>query len=335
MTALTQSSKTDYFGLRPMDPMTDLRGVADLIEEAFANDLDSSGQSALQELRWLSYFKPLLWWMVLVNLDRTDFLSGFVWEENGRIVGNITVNQMGGLQSKRWLISNLAVADDYRRRGIANSLMYAGEELVREYNGSHILLQVRADNHSARQLYKAHKFDEITGTTRLSIPQTIAVATTNLPPTIILRERQADWQDTQAIYHLARETIPSRAQYLWPVRHQQFRISNTEQFKNIFRALINYRFAYWIAETNHRVVAMVNIKPGLINTQHTIELIVHPDWRGRLERPLISRALNYLHRCGNGSISIKQPVDHVEAIAIFKELGFQEEQTLLWMKYTC
>jgi len=57
-----------------MNPMRDLRGVADLIEAAFANDLDQSGQNALQELRWLSRMKPVLWWMVSANPDHTDFL---------------------------------------------------------------------------------------------------------------------------------------------------------------------------------------------------------------------------------------------------------------------
>jgi len=48
MAVLAGRRNENYFGLRPMDPMKDLRGVADLIEEAFANDLDRSGQNALQ-----------------------------------------------------------------------------------------------------------------------------------------------------------------------------------------------------------------------------------------------------------------------------------------------
>ena len=48
MAVLTQQQAEHYFGLRSMDPMKDLRGVADLIEEAFAYDLDRSGQNALQ-----------------------------------------------------------------------------------------------------------------------------------------------------------------------------------------------------------------------------------------------------------------------------------------------
>ena len=91
MAVLARRRTEKYFGLRPMDPLKDLRGVADLVEEAFANDLDRSGQNALQELRWLSRLKPILWWMVYASPDHTDFLSGFVWEEDDKIVGNIMI----------------------------------------------------------------------------------------------------------------------------------------------------------------------------------------------------------------------------------------------------
>ena len=71
--AVLVHSRKEYFGLRPMDPMKDLKGVADLIEEAFIHDLDRSGQNALRELRWLSRLTPVVWWMVTFNPDHTDF----------------------------------------------------------------------------------------------------------------------------------------------------------------------------------------------------------------------------------------------------------------------
>ena len=49
------------------------------------------------------------------------FVPGFVWEEDGSIIGNATL-----LQSdipNRYLVANVAVHPDYRRRGIAKGLM--------------------------------------------------------------------------------------------------------------------------------------------------------------------------------------------------------------------
>ena len=39
MAAVLTHSQSEHFGLRPMNPMKDLRDVANLIEEAFASEL--------------------------------------------------------------------------------------------------------------------------------------------------------------------------------------------------------------------------------------------------------------------------------------------------------
>lgn len=315
-----------------MNPMKDLGKVATLIEEAFAHDLDRAGQNALQELRWLSRFKPLLWWMLLINFDRTDFLSGFVWEEDGQIVGNVTINQMG-MGARRWLISNVAVAEEYRGRGIATIMMDASEELVRECNGTAILLQVRADNNPARLLYQARQFKEIAGTTHLRLNQPISVATTPLPSGLLIRHRRYNSADTRRIYHLAQATTPASVQQEWPLRQSQFWVATQDRIANFLYQFIDLPPVYWVVEDNRKnLVALVNIETSLLRHPHSIELIIHPNWRGQLEPSLISRALNYLHRSPHKPITVKQPIDHPEAIAVYKSLGFEEEQTLLWMK---
>ncbi len=325
--------KEEHFGLRPLDPMTDLAKVADLIEEAFAQDLDRAGQNALRELRWLSRLKPLLWWTVRFSPPHTDFLSGFVWEENGKIVGNITVNR-NTPTSRRWLISNLAVAGPYRRQGIARGLMYAGIELAREYYATSISLQVRADNEAARRLYQTLNFKQIGGTTSLRLRRRPARQPTHpLPGAARLRSRQANLADTRRAYELALAATPQEAQKEWPVRRSRFQLGLAEQLGNMIRRLIGGGpLAYWCVEENSRFVAAVEIYPGIIGRAHRIEMMVHPEWRGRLEKPLLNRALNFLARQGRREIRVKQPVYHPEAIEAYRELGFQEEQTLLWMK---
>jgi ribosomal protein S18 acetylase RimI-like enzyme len=332
MAVLTHHRAKTYFGLRPMDPMKDLRGVADLIEEAFANDLDRSGKSALQELRWLSRLKPILWWMVYANPDHTDFLSGFVWEEAKKIVGNITVNRTRA-GSRRWLISNLAVAKGYRGRGIARSLMYAGLELVKEYSGTSVSLQVRADNETAKHLYQSLDFKEVSGTTYMWMRRIPKVDIYPLPPQLALRDRNFDTKDTREAYNLAIVSTPLSAQKEWPLRQSQFHLNSGESVNNFLRRLTGSGpSVYWVIEEGLRFVGLVNVRPGAWKQPHQIELIVHPEWRGRLEKPLISRALAYLYPWRSKGISIKQPADHIAAVAAYKEFGLIETQTLLWMK---
>jgi len=330
--AVLARSRSEHFGLRPMDPMKDLKEVADLIEEAFANDLDRSGQNALRELRWLSRLKPILWWMVTFNPEYSDFLSGFVWEEDGKIVGNITVNQTSP-GSRRWLISNVAVSREYRRRGIGRGLMYAALELVKEYNGKSVALQVRADNETAKRLYDSLQFKEIAGTTYLHLNQVTTVQNLPFPKEVLLRPRRFDSLDARMAYSLASVATPTATKKEWPLRHHRFRLGLGEQLSNVFRLLIGGTpSAYWVVEENERLVGMVNIIGGVLGEKHRIELIVHPDWRGRLEKPLISRVLEHLYPWRRQSVRVKHPADHTEAVEAFKEFGFREEQTLIWMK---
>lgn len=336
MAVLARSRIQRSAGLRPMEPLKDLRGVADLIEEAFANDLDRSGQSALRELRWLSYLKPILWWMVVFGSDHDDFLSGFVWEENGKIVGNITVNRAAP-GSRRWLISNVAVAKNYRGRGIARRLMYAGLELVREYRGTSVSLQVRADNATARHLYESLNFKEISGSTYLRlkrVPKVDLQQLPSLPREITLRPRRLDSTDARQVYQLASAAVPPEVQKEWPLRQSRFRLDNQNQlFSNFFYNLMGSgAAARWVLENGQSFVASINIQPGVFGKPHNIELIVHPSWRGYLEKPLIGRALNYLYQWHNSGVAVKHPTDHGEAIEAYNSFGFEEEQTLLWMK---
>jgi ribosomal protein S18 acetylase RimI-like enzyme len=319
-------------GLRALDPMKDLRGVADLIEAAFTDDLGQSGQKALNELRWLSRMKPVLWWMVYSNPEHSDFLSGFVWEEDQKIVGNITINHTG-TTTRRWLISNLAVSDSYRRRGIARGLMYAALELVKEYNGEVVSLQVRQDNIPARKLYEELNFREVTGTTYLKADKIPVVKPLSIPPGVRLRRRRFDMTDARAAYNLACAATPLSAQKDWPIRQRHFQLGTNERINNLFQ-LIGGTGAtdYWIVEDGIRFVATLTVTPGPLGKKHKIDIKIHPDWRGSLEKPLISRALHYLYRWPNKGIDVHHPTYHIEATQAFQELGLKKIQTLLWMK---
>ena len=330
--AVIAHSTTELFGLRPMDPMKDLGKVADLIEEAFADELDQSGQNALRELRWLHHFKPILWWMVTFNPDHSDFLSGFVWEEDRKIVGNITVNQISP-GSRRWLISNVAVSGDYRGRGIGTGLMLAGLELIEDYHGGSVSLQVRADNGPAKHIYQTLGFKEISGTAYLRFKRVPQVKVVPLPAGVTLRQRNFNLTDARLAYNLAGEATPASVQKEWPLRLSRFRLGTSERLNSVFRQLVGGGpLAFWVVEDGERFVSTVNILPGGWGQNHFIELVVHPDWRGRVEKPLISRALTYLYSWRRRRIEIKHPVDHVEAIEAYREFGCREEQTLLWMK---
>ncbi len=336
MAAVLAHSRTNKpFGLRPMDPIRDLRAVANLIEEAFADELDRSGQSALRELHWLSYLGPVLWWMVHFSPDHSDFLSGFVWEEDNKVVGNITINRTSP-GSRRWLISNLAVARTYRSRGIARGLMGAAVELAREYQGASVSLQVKAGNLPAKNLYDSMNFKEVMGTTYMHlrrVPRKPALSIPPLPQELTLRRRHASSADDRQAYDLACAATPPSTQKELPLRPGQFQLSDVEWIKGFFRQLTGSGpAAFWVVEDKRRFVGLMSILPGTFGDPHRLDLTIHPDRRGELEKPLISRALHYLSSWRNRSIVVKHPAEHEEAIQAYRDFGFQEDRTLIWMK---
>ena len=77
--------------IRPLSILRDLPQVADLIELCFALTMDEEGQSYLQQMRRASHNNEFLRWAGKVADSTSLPLSGFGWEENGRIVGNASL----------------------------------------------------------------------------------------------------------------------------------------------------------------------------------------------------------------------------------------------------
>ena len=110
-----------YDGLRPVDLRSDLRPLADLIELVFADSMDSSGRSAIREMRYLSHFGYGLKLISRLNELALGISLGFVYVMDGKLVGNVSVypasypKELG----ETWILANVAVHPDYQRRGIA------------------------------------------------------------------------------------------------------------------------------------------------------------------------------------------------------------------------
>ncbi|HXF68184.1 MAG TPA: GNAT family N-acetyltransferase [Thermoflexus sp.] len=147
-------------GLRPADVRRDLRGIADLLAEAFASELDETGQRIIRELRFWSRLGWLLKGLEWFLPPGETFAPGYVWVEGGRIVGYTMVRRFRP-GSEGWLIANVAVAEGFRGRGIGRALVSACLEYARAHGGRWAALQVRADNAPALRLYRSLGFVEI------------------------------------------------------------------------------------------------------------------------------------------------------------------------------
>lgn len=148
--------------LRPFDVRRDLQAVADLVELCFADTLDADGRRYLQHMRSTANNASLLRWTALTSEWTSAPLTGCVWEQDGRIVGNASLipYYLGG--KRYYLIANVAVHPDYRRQGIARQLTEHILQHARARNVPEIWLHVRDDNQGAVDLYTSLGFSERT-----------------------------------------------------------------------------------------------------------------------------------------------------------------------------
>ena len=160
MTAASLLKPAAQNGLQPVDLSRHLGGIADLIELCFGAELDASGRGLIREMQFLSRTGPALNVLQAVLLGQQPWNLGFVWVEDGRVVGSVST-QPAGSRSRSWLVANVAVHPDFRRHGIALALMRATLDLVRAQGGREAILQVDDDNLAAVSLYRQLGFARV------------------------------------------------------------------------------------------------------------------------------------------------------------------------------
>src|SRR3972149_2661349 len=104
--------------LRPFDLRRDLLPVADLVELCFAESLDADGRLYIRQMRQAAAGPGMA-------LGSATSMSGFVWVEEGSLVGNLSLIPHHYGRRRLYLIANVAVHPDHRRHGIARTLTQA------------------------------------------------------------------------------------------------------------------------------------------------------------------------------------------------------------------
>lgn len=317
-----------FRGLRPMEPSRDLRQVAALIEEAFADQLDLRGQEALRELKTMSRLGPLLWLLDRLSPEFHETFSGFVWVEEGYVVGNVTVNRPNW-RSQRWFISNVAVERAYQGRGIARELMQAAIGMALDRGGESVTLQVRADNAPALKLYRDLGFEELMGTTELQLNR---VGQVTFVPAEGFPLRQRDYNEWHKEYELAQAATPAGEQRARPIREKDFRKRVGDRVVDWLRdAFAGQRTHRLAVDEGDRFIATLTVRASWWRG-HSLKMMVHPDYRGLIEETLVTQALALLGNYPRQGVAAKISASHQEAIETLKRYGFVERQTLVQMR---
>lgn len=325
---LTDASRPK--NLRPFDPRRDLNQVADLVELCFADTLDQEGYSYLRQMR--SAARSSSYWPLfgMVGERNAMPLSGFVWEEDRRVVGNLSLIPHAGLTYSYYLIANVAVHPDYRRQGIARSLTTAGIEQARRRKAQSVWLHVRAENNAANDLYRSLGFVErASRTTWHSKPesnvdkfwrQEAQPGMERKPEIQIGRRYSSDWE---AQRHWLKKLYPSSMAWHLALRSTAIQPGTISFF---YRALNNMDLRHWSARRGSRLLGVLTWQASMGYSDH-LWLAVDPDGDETGVAPLLSYAQKV---CSSRRVlSLDYPSGR--AIQAIRSAGYQEHQTLIWM----
>ncbi len=308
----------------------DLRPVAELIADAFADELDEGGKAALREMRVLSYMGTLFGWFNRSALDFNSTFGGFVWMEEGRVVGNVTL-QKADSYGNRWQIANVAVSPTYRGRGIARNLVLTALDYAKEMGGRWVVLQVRGNNQVALGLYERIGFENLGGTTRMEIDR--VPKGVKMPETAKLNPfRGAEWR---SLYEIASSLLGTQAQWWRPLRQEQYRRTAEHSLGEWFARIIGQRdvMRRAVADNLRRFEAATVLTAQRWNGTHNLQIWVRPRCQGDLEPSMIQWALAELQEYPRLPIQVELSTHHTAAIDVLADYGFRPAHTLLTMRY--
>ncbi|HLU10323.1 MAG TPA: GNAT family N-acetyltransferase [Oceanobacillus sp.] len=317
-------------GVRPVNLKTDLAALADLIEVAFADSMDSSGRAAVREMRALSRFGTGLGVIAGMNDLVQGIGLGYVWIEDGQLVGNVSIypaHRHSG-EGQVWIIANVAVQPEYRGRGIARKLMLASLDAIRNRRGGRAsaILQVEENNVAARRLYDSLGFVN-EGAWR----QWRRSPSARIPPPFdngqvyITKRRRGEWQ---AEYELATRIRPYGLGWQRPLHKGLFRRS----IKNILNDLINMRSVErLVVHSQDEIRAVMWIERAFAASSTQLMLMVDPEYHGLYDEALINLATRRFS--GHSPLTMEHPADDTVTSAILERYHFHVQRTLVHMRW--
>jgi ribosomal protein S18 acetylase RimI-like enzyme len=303
----------------------DVPAVAGLLFICFSSALDSSARQMLQQVHWIASQGAVSWKLtsLLGAVNQEEWKHSVVWLEGGRLVANVTLTPRAR-QEREWLLSNVAVHPDYRRRGIGRELVRFALAEVRALGGRQVYLQVDVENRSAANIYRDLGFQDIGCRATWFLPagrkagrrlEGSCVDSVRVAP-----RRDAEWADE---FKLLEECTPSGLVWNSPLRAGRIRPSF---WRSMDRLLVGESEAHFLARCDAALSAV------LIATRRMYAweglLIQRPGTGGKVEAPLVERFLEGGSPERSGMLETTDEADP----DVMTGMGFQLRRTLVWMR---
>jgi len=312
--------------MRPLNILRDLPRVADLIELCFASNMDSEGQSYVRQMRRASRDASFMRWASNAIEGASMPLSGFVWEQDGRIIGNASLVPFRHKGKRIYLIANVATHPDHRRKGIAHSLTDQAMQHARQRGGDEIWLHVRADNPGTIQMYSDLGFVERARRTTWHLGKSASLVSP-LPP----RSDHAPSLPTVTKRH-SRDWPQQRTwlEQMHPEELSWYRSWNWNSLKPgiwnwLYRIFVEFDLKQWAVEKGNQLQGTLAWMPSTRGS--LLWLACDPTADSESITMMLQQAQRDLeYRQG---LKMEHPTGmQVEAL---QAAGFQVSRTLIWM----
>lgn len=311
-------------GVRPFDSYRDSKPVTELITVAFSGRLGPDGEVALEEMRRAARWGLLLWWLYWPGWSRSGVAPGFVWVEEGRVLGNVSLRRVPGWGG--FFIGNVAVHPDWRGRGIASALMKAALEAILARGGRWVGLEVRADNQIARRIYEHLGFRKV-GKTLYMLRSAGNPWAGDPPPYPGLRRGRS--YDSTALIELARTIIPAPQRPLLGLRKEDYRPGWERTLNNWFEG---QREVWWVIEDNDTLCGAVRVLHERGRRPDRMEVLVASGHSGHLETVLVQQGIASLRGASKKSVGIVLPDLSGSLVTVLEAAGFQKLRVLVQMR---
>lgn len=329
MAVIAQSISSNIDHIRPFDVTRDLNPVADLVEMCFADTMDPDGERYLRQMRDAARSTTFLRWANSVADQSSLPMSGLVWEEDGRVVGNLSLIPFSVRRRRCFLIANVAVHPDYRRRGIGHALTSSAQEEARRRGSTNTWLHVREENQVAIQLYQSLGFRErARRTTWQASRSTQAARPPEIPENDLAgvhtsRRHSSDWP---LQYQWLTDLYPPELSWHLPINIPMLRPGIASAFQRLFNGM----------ETENWSVSGAGHLLGTLTWQ-SYQGYSDYIWLG-LPREVDDAATYALLAYVRGQLTDRRPLslDFPARLASYpiQAAGFRPHQTLIWMADT-
>lgn len=322
ITARTNNSAPK--GVRPINLNKDLSQVVRLLEQVFGESV-RDGQQIFNP-GGLADSASFLW---RLNINMQRLSPGFVWEEDGRIVGNVTL--LPSQPAGRYLVANVAVHPDYRRQGIARLLMAETVDAVKSRGGQAVFLQVDKENGAAVTLYQQMGFQSLghmshwqSSPSRLRLLRGPDGAIPPGPPIRPLPGKR--WQEA---YELDRQCVPATLDWPDVLADDIYKRSWWQRLADFLNG--RYAETWSTLDTQNRLSGLASVY-GEWGRPHQLVIRIHPSCRGQLERPLLAKLIRRLDYLPQRRIRIDHPDNDETMSQLLREANFSIKRNLTHMR---